>query len=131
MTKVLVVDDNATLRTEIVRLVERGADFSVVGAVGSGEAAVDKASKLQPDVVLMDMLLPGIDGIEATRRILAADPAVIVLVLSNYTYRGAVRKMLDSGARGYLSKDNAFGELPVALQRLVKGERVVGKGIDW
>lgn len=130
VTTVLIVDDHTQLREEIVRLVDGAAGFDVIGEAESGEEAVEKARSLDPDLVVMDIVLPNMNGVDATRAILQADPDTVVLGLSNYANRGLVQKMLDTGARGYIRKDYAFEELLDALRAVMTTERFVGTGID-
>jgi DNA-binding NarL/FixJ family response regulator len=108
--RVLIVDDQAPFRLAAEQVIEATGGFEVVGAVASGEASVDAARALRPDLVLMDVHLPGIDGVEATRRILAGPDGrrrPVVLLLSTYEEEDAPRAA-DCGAAGYLAK-RAFG----------------------
>ncbi|MEJ2721978.1 MAG: response regulator transcription factor [bacterium] len=130
MTSILVVDDHPSLRSEIVRLVVAGDDLAVIGEADSGEDAVEKARRLTPDLVLMDIVLPRMNGAEATRLILKERPETLILVLSNYSNAGLVRNLLDAGARGYVRKDHAFEELLEAIDAVVSGRRYIGSGID-
>lgn len=126
----MVVDDHPSLRGEIVRLIVSGHDLAVIGEADSGEDAVEKARRLNPDLVLMDIVLPRMNGAEATRLILEEHPDTLILVLSNYSNAGLVRSLLDAGARGYVRKDHAFEELLQAIDTVVSGRRYIGAGID-
>jgi DNA-binding NarL/FixJ family response regulator len=109
--RVLIVDDQAPFRLAAEQVVEATDGFEVVGAAASGEAAVDAARVLRPDLVLMDVHLPGIDGLEATRRILAGRDGPrppVVLLLSTYEEADLGLRVADCGAAGYLTK-RAFG----------------------
>lgn len=130
MTRILVVDDHPSLRDEIVRMVDSCPELDVVGEANSGEDAVKLASRLEPDLVLMDILLPKMNGAEATRAILKERPETLVVALSNYSNRGLVRTVLEAGARAYVRKDHAFEELLEAIDTVVKGGRFLGTGID-
>ncbi|MGP4099648.1 response regulator [Nonomuraea sp. KM90] len=119
--RVLVCDDEQLLREALVRLVGAAEDLSVVGAVGDGAAAVAATAEQRPDVVLMDIRLPGMDGIEATRRIVARGGPSRVLILTTYDLDSYVYAGLQAGASGFLLKD-APGE------RIRDGIRIVASG---
>lgn len=129
-TTILVVDDHSSLRGEIVRLVDGDPGLVVVGEAESGEDAVEQARRLEPDLVLMDIILPNMNGADATRIITGARPETRVLALSNYSNRGLVRKVLESGASGYVRKDHAFEELLRAIETVIDGRQFIGSGID-
>lgn len=105
-TPVLIVDDQAPFRSIARQVVDLTPGFEVVGEAESGEDAVDLAAALAPSVVLMDINLPGINGIEATRRILAAAPATRVVLLSTYRESDLPADALASGARRYVHKED-------------------------
>jgi DNA-binding NarL/FixJ family response regulator len=102
--RVLIVDDQAPFREAARMVVELTDDFEVVGEVETGEAAVQKAQELEPDLVLMDLNLPGIDGLEATRRIRDNSKGVIVLMVSTYEAEEYAVRAGESGASAYISK---------------------------
>jgi DNA-binding NarL/FixJ family response regulator len=106
--RVLVVDDQAPFRRAMTAVVEETEGFEVVGQAESGEASLEAAAALRPDLVLMDVNLPGIDGLEATRRLLASDAPPVVLLLSTYDEEAGVVFVAESGAAGYVTK-SAFG----------------------
>ena len=108
VVRVLVVDDQALFRHAMTAVVEETDGFEVVGEAGSGEEALDAAAVLRPDLVLMDVNLPGIDGLEATRRLRAGENAPVVVLLSTYDAPDGVRFVAESGADGYVTK-SAFG----------------------
>jgi two-component system invasion response regulator UvrY len=110
VTAVLVVDDQAPFRVAARGLVERLAGFRVVGEAASGEEAVALAAELAPALVLMDIKLPGIDGLEATRRILAAAPGTVVLLLSTYQPDDLPAGVPEVGAAAYLRKEDLTPE---------------------
>ncbi|MDX6549431.1 MAG: hypothetical protein QOJ31_115, partial [Gaiellales bacterium] len=103
--RVGIVDDHAIVRNGLVQLLGSDPELEVVGAVGDGEAAVALCVEQLPDVVLMDLSMPGMDGVEATRRIRTLAPAVQVVVLTSFVDRERVVDALDAGAIGYLLKD--------------------------
>ena len=125
----LVVEDHPLFRKGVVALLEAVPDFSVAGVAVSGEEAVARAAELRPDVVLMDLQLPGMSGIEATRGIVAADPAVRVLVLSLFEDDDSVFLALRAGARGYVLKDADEEELVGAIRAVARGEAVFGEAV--
>lgn len=102
---VLVVDDQAPFRLAARSVVTRAGGFELVGEVGSGEEAVEAVSSLRPDLVLMDINMPGINGIEATRRILADHPDVVVFLCSTYALTDLPADAATSGARAYVNKE--------------------------
>jgi DNA-binding NarL/FixJ family response regulator/signal transduction histidine kinase len=105
MIRVLIVDDHAVVRRGLEQLVSSAEDLEVVGAAGDGEEAVRVAQDTQPDVVLMDLSMPGVDGVEATRRIVEGNPDVHVVVLTSFAEQQRVMDALEAGAVGYLLKD--------------------------
>lgn len=119
-TKILVADDHEIVRQGLRTLLESQAGWSVVGEASNGSQAVDKAVELEPDVVLLDLSMPELNGFEATRRIREALPRTEVLVLSVNDAEQMVRKALASGARGYLVKSDAGHELVAAIEAALR-----------
>lgn len=129
MIRVLVVDDHPLFRSGLTGLLQTVDDIDVVGDAGDGEEAVRRAAALSPDVVLMDLNLPGVPGIEATRRITAfADPPA-VLVLTMVDDDDTVVTALRVGARGYLLKGAAQEEVLAAIRSVAAGGAVFGPGV--
>lgn len=122
MIRVLLVDDHKLVRAGLQSLIESTEDLDVVGAASDGAEAVDLVDELAPDIVLMDLSMPGVDGIEATRRIVAAHPEVQVLVLTSFSDGERVRRALDAGAVGYLLKDADPQDLLDGMRAVVRGE---------
>jgi DNA-binding NarL/FixJ family response regulator len=122
---VLLADDQPLLRRGFRMILEAEEDLTVVAEAGNGEEAVDLAHRHQPDVVLMDIRMPGVDGIEATRRITAADPAVRVLILTTFDLDEYAFGALRAGASGFLLKDVRPGEVVAAIRTVASGDAVV------
>ena len=120
---VLVVDDEPLFRQAVVAVVAETEGFAVVAQVGTGEAAVEAAHRLQPDLVIMDVNLPGIDGVEATRQVLAGASPPVVVLLSTYDENLGVDLVAESGAAAYVTK-SAFG--PARLTAVWAGSARTG-----
>jgi DNA-binding NarL/FixJ family response regulator len=120
--RVAVVDDHAIVRNGLVQLLSSDPELEVVGAVGDGAAAVSLCAELHPDVALMDLSMPGMDGVEATSRIVESAPGVQVVVLTSFVDRERVLAALDAGAIGYLLKDAEPEELLRGVHAAARGE---------
>lgn len=114
--RVLLVDDHALIRAGLARLLSEAGDIVVVGEASDGEEAVAAVEELRPDLVLMDLSMPRLDGAAATRRILGSRPDVRVMVLSSFVDRARVLDALDAGAIGYLLKDARPEELVLGIR---------------
>lgn len=125
MTRVLLVDDHAVVRTGFRLLLQARPDMTVVGEAGSGEAACQRYIELSPDVVVMDIAMPGMGGIEALRRIRAHDPQARVLALSAHDDSVHARRALREGALGFLSKRSAPEALLEAVADVSAGQRYI------
>ena len=123
--KVLVVDDFETFRQFVCSVLQETADFTVVGQASDGLEAVQMAEELQPHLILLDISLPKLNGIEAARRISAVAPHSKVLFLSAINDPDVVKAALSDGAYGYVAKSAASGELVTALASVARGERFV------
>ncbi len=121
MTTVLLVDDHPLVRAGLATLIATTDDLDVVGEAGGGEQAVTMAGTLEPDVVLMDLSMPGMDGVEATRRILEAHPQIHVVVLTSFADQRRVSEALAAGAVGYLLKDSDARDLLAAIRSAALG----------
>ena len=121
MIKVLVVDDHQLVRAGLVTLLEAVADIEVVGEAADGRQALDVARTSGPDVVLMDLSMPVLDGIAATRQLLAEQPHLRVVALTSFSDRQRVSEMLAAGAVGYLLKDCAPDELLAGVRAAAQG----------
>jgi DNA-binding NarL/FixJ family response regulator len=122
MIRLLIADDHAVVRTGLRELAETFADVELVGAAANGEEAVALCAEHLPDVVLMDLAMPVLDGIGATRRIVEAHPGVAVVVLTSFSDRDQILQALDAGAIGYLLKDAEPAELEKAVRAAARGE---------
>lgn len=122
MIRVLVVDDQQLVRMGLRMLFEQAADIEILGEADNGAEAVRLAERLAPDVVLMDLRMPGMDGITATRRILAARPAARVVALTTFDDDDHLYPVLGAGACGFLVKDTPPAELLNAVRRAADGE---------
>ena len=120
--RILIADDHAIVRKGIRALLATEADIEVVGEAADGKEAVEKAERLRPDVVLMDLVMPGMDGIEATRRITTRQPEIRILVLTSFAEDEKVFPALKAGALGYLLKDAGPEELVRAIRQVYCGE---------
>ncbi len=114
--RVLVVDDQALVREGLMTLLAAAAGIEPVGAAGDGEEAIALTRRHRPDVVLMDLRMPKLDGVEATRRIRAEQPATEVVVLTTHADEASILDALQAGARGYLTKDAGIAEIARAVQ---------------
>jgi DNA-binding NarL/FixJ family response regulator len=123
--RVLVVDDQALVRAGFVKLLEPEPDLRVVGEAGDGSAAVEAAARTRPDVILMDIRMPRLDGIEATRRIRAARVAPRVLVLTTYDLDEYVFDALKAGASGFLLKDAPADQLVAGIRVIAAGDALL------
>ncbi len=118
---VVIADDHPMLREGTRALLERQAGIVVVGATGEGAAALRLVANLRPDVLLLDVHLPDLSGVEVARRLRADHPAVAVLVLTNYEEAGYIRAMLQLGVRGYLGKTASGDQIVAAVRAVARG----------
>jgi DNA-binding NarL/FixJ family response regulator len=122
---VLLVDDHSLVRRGFRRILEDEADIEVAGEASNGEEAVGLAQKLHPKVILMDCALPGMNGLEATRKILKQQPDTLILMLSMHEEETLVRQAVDAGARGYILKNAMDLDLGAAVRKVAAGETVL------
>ncbi len=119
--RILIADDHELLRRGLVAELSQVPGWVVVGEVANGRAAVASAAELKPDLVVLDLTMPELNGLEAARRILLADPGARILILTAHESEQLVREVLSVGARGYVLKSDAGRVLVVALQALLEG----------
>lgn len=122
MIRVVIADDHGLVREGLRRLVDAPADIGVVGTAASGREAVELIERTRPDVALMDLSMPDIDGIAATRQALARAPDTHVVILTSFSDRERILEALDAGAIGYLLKDAEPDELLRGIRTAVKGD---------
>jgi DNA-binding NarL/FixJ family response regulator len=122
---VLLVDDHSLVRRGFRRILEDEPDITVAGEAGDGLQAIKLADELRPKVIVMDCAMPGMNGLEATRQILAKHPQSLVLMLSMHPEETLVRQALEAGARGYVLKNAVDLELGAAIRRVANGETVL------
>jgi DNA-binding NarL/FixJ family response regulator len=120
--RVLIADDHGVIRDGLGRLIAALPDMEVVATASDGEEAVAQARAAEPDVILMDLDMPRLDGIEATRRVLAERPRTAVLVLTSFSDRPRIMGALEAGAAGYLLKDVAADEVAEGIRSAARGE---------
>lgn len=122
--RILIADDHPLVRTGLSTILSGVPEFAVVGLAVDGQEAIDQAASLQPDVVVMDLQMPGISGVTATREILSANPATRILVLTLFADEDSVLLALRAGARGYLLKDADEAELIDAIRAVARGSGI-------
>jgi DNA-binding NarL/FixJ family response regulator len=127
--RILLADDHPVVRTGLRTLIETIDDLEVVGEAADGEEAVHEAVLLRPDVVLMDVRMEGVDGVEATRRIRAAVPETAVLMLTMYDDDATVFTAMQAGARGYLLKGAGQDEIVNAVRAVAAGQAIFGPAV--
>lgn len=127
--RVLIADDHPVVRSGLKALINSIDDFEVIADVADGQSAIRETQLLRPDVVIMDVQMPGVDGLEATRRIRSSSPDVAVLVLTMFDDDDTVFAAMQAGARGYLLKGAEQEEIHRALRSVVAGEAIFGPGI--
>ncbi len=126
---ILIADDHAHFREGLRALLLSAPEIVVVGEAAAGDAAITAATRLQPDVILMDINMPGVNGIEATRRILHTSPHISILILTMFEDDDSVFAALRAGARGYLLKGALKAEILRAVRSVVSGEAIFGSAI--
>ena len=135
--RIVLAEDYPVVRIGIRNLLEKKEDMEIVGEATTGEEALQLVKSLCPDILLLDMELPGLDGVEVTRRLKKAGDPVRILALSAYEEKEFVRSMLELGACGYLMKDEASEVIEEAIRKIAAGEqgwfsrRIANKMLDW
>lgn len=126
---ILIVDDHPIFRRGLRELIEEQSDYRVVGEAADGNAALAMARRLQPDIVVLDLSMPGMDGLEVAKRLRADQPHCRVVIMTMYTEETLVDRALGLGVQGYLLKDDAYGEVQRCLELVRRGERFLSPSI--
>ena len=129
MTSILIADDQALVRVGLRKILEAESETTVAGEAGDGEAAVAEARRLRPDIVLMDIRMPVLDGIEAARRIVRAQPATRVLILTTFGLDTYVFDALRAGASGFMLKDAPPEEIAAAVRIVASGDALLAPAV--
>jgi len=127
--RVMLVDDHPVVREGLRGMLDAEPDLTVVGDTGSGEEAVELAREVSPDVILMDLRMPGLDGAGATERILAESDTIKIMVLTTYETDADILRAVEAGAAGYLLKDSSRAELAEAIRGAWRGETVLAPSV--
>lgn len=127
--KILIVDNHGILRAGVKLIIDQTDDMKIVGQACDGHEGIELARKLKPDVVLMDISMPGLNGIEATKEIVSENPDIKILALSAYCNRRFVKDMLKAGASGYALKDTMADELIYAIKSVHAGRRYLSEKV--
>ena len=129
VVRVLLADDHPVVRAGVTGMLASEPGLEIVGEAGSGDEAVDMARALRPDVILMDLRMPGGDGVSATRRIRAELPGTAVLVLTTFDTDADILRAVEAGAAGYLLKDLPRSDLAAAIRAAARGETVLAPAV--
>jgi two-component system, NarL family, response regulator NreC len=129
-TRILLADDHAVVRQGFKMILSAQTDMEIVGEAANGREAVELAGEMSPDIVVMDVAMPELNGIEATRRLLAANPHTRVIALSMHKDSAYVREILRAGARGYLLKDSGADDLVKAIRAVAGGESYLSPAVS-
>ena len=127
---ILLVDDHVSTREAICSLIDDQEDMQVVAQADSGAEGVLAARRLEPDLIVMDIVMPGMNGVEATRAIRSSNRDARILTLSNHTGHHLVEAVLEAGASGYVRKDQAYEELIPAIRAVASGRQYIGAHVD-
>ena len=128
--KILIVDDHAIVRMGLASLLGTRPEYEVVGDAGNGETALRKAARLKPDVILLDMVMPGMDGAETTRRLIENNPQNRILILTSYGTSDGIARALEAGALGAVIKTLDFKDLVKAIQSVAAGRKYISDEIQ-
>jgi two-component system response regulator NreC len=129
VVRILLADDHTVMRAGLRLLLERHENFEVIGEASDGRQAVEIAAEQKPDVVVMDVAMPNLNGVEAARQILTRNPDVAIVMLSMHSDESYVLRSLKAGARAYLLKDSAEADLIAAIQAITEGRSFFSPGV--
>ena len=129
-SRILIADDHALLRHGLTSLIQCQKDMEVIGEAGNGKTAVQLAKTLQPNLVVMDLVMPVMDGVEATRLIMEASPQTKILILTTFGTSADISRALAAGATGAIMKDMPDDKLLSAMRRIIKGEKFLAPEIE-
>lgn len=121
--RVILADDHPVMRTGIRSLLGSKRDIQIIGEASNGEEAIELVDKLNPDVLVLDIEMPQMDGIEATRKLRKSGSHTFILILSSYAEKDYIRLVLEQGVSGYLVKDEAPGRIVEAVRRVARGDK--------
>ncbi len=127
--RILIADDHKILRDGLKALVEKEPDITVVGEAETGKTAVSLAQKLSPNIIILDISMPDLNGIEAARKIIKANPNVKIVALSAHADQHFIREMMTAGAAAYILKGTAYEELVRAIREVMKGKKYLSPDI--
>lgn len=128
--KIIIADDHLLVRTGIISLLKDVPDIETIGEAENGQVVIEKAKKLKPDVVLMDISMPKVSGIEATNQIKETNPAIQILILTMHDNEEYILSSLKQGASGILHKDTSKDELVTAIKTVASGKRYFGRSVS-
>ena len=128
--KILIADDHAILRVGLSTLLNTFDDFAVVGEAENGPATLRNVRKLKPDVVILDLMMPDMDGVETTRRLVQDDPDIRILILTTFGTSDGISHALEAGARGAILKNAEIDELATAIRTIARGRRYVSRELE-
>lgn len=130
MIRVIIADDHHLVRQGICALLEKTGDIQVIGEAATGQEAVELAEKLKPGVIVMDISMPRLDGVQATQRVMALNPPPAVIILSVHSDTILAQQLLRQGVKGYLLKKSVAEELPLAIRSASRGELYLSPAIS-
>ena len=122
MTRIIVADDHTLVRAGICALLNSQKDFQVIAETGNGKETVELCERLKPDILLLDLSMPEMDGLEATKSILSSNPSIKIVVLTMYENEEYATRLINAGAKGFLVKRMSPDELPDSIRKVVAGE---------
>jgi two-component system response regulator NreC len=129
MTSIVVADDHLMMRQGLCALLRAQPDFQVLGGAGDGEEALRLVERLHPDVLVLDMVMPGISGIEVARRVTQQSPTCAIVILSMYGAEGYVREAIGAGAKAYILKKDSAEELASAIREVIAGRHYISPSL--